>query len=247
MAKAKAKTADALPVTLQGDTPLVSSVDVARLVNVNHRNLTRRIANYCDTISHCSKLSVENFFVDGSYTTSRGRTYRMYYLTRQGCDMVANKMTGDRGILFTAEYVNRFYEMEAILAERRTTAWLEARRLSKLSARERADTIKKLVDYAAAQGSQHSDKLYLVYARLANMAVGIAGDSRDMATIKQLNDLDNVEKIINRAIEEGMTQSLPYKLIYVNAKLAVNSYLFLLGRGELSCPTLAAAGESAAA
>jgi hypothetical protein len=30
-----------------------------------------------------------------------------------GCEMVANKLTGERGILFTAAYVTRFNEMEA--------------------------------------------------------------------------------------------------------------------------------------
>lgn len=41
-----------------------------------------------------------------------------YYLTRKGCDMIANKMTGEKGTLFTAAYVTRFHEMEDELAKR---------------------------------------------------------------------------------------------------------------------------------
>lgn len=35
-----------------------------------------------------------------------------YQITRKGCEMVANKMTGQKGIVFTAMYVNAFHEME---------------------------------------------------------------------------------------------------------------------------------------
>jgi hypothetical protein len=38
-----------------------------------------------------------------------------YLLTRKGCDLVANKMTGEKGVLFTATYVTRFEEMEKVL------------------------------------------------------------------------------------------------------------------------------------
>lgn len=28
--------------------------------------------------------------------------------------MIANKMTGEKGVLFTASYINKFYEMEQL-------------------------------------------------------------------------------------------------------------------------------------
>src|SRR5690606_23636378 len=36
---------------------------------------------------------------------------------RKGCDMVANKMTGEKGVLFTAAYVTKFEEMERQLMQ----------------------------------------------------------------------------------------------------------------------------------
>ena len=35
-----------------------------------------------------------------------------YEVTKIGCDFLANKFTGEKGILFTAKYVKRFNEME---------------------------------------------------------------------------------------------------------------------------------------
>ncbi|MDR4984630.1 Rha family transcriptional regulator [Bacillus cereus] len=50
--------------------------------------------------------------METTYTAGTGKKYKSYLLTRKGCDMVANKMTGEKGILFTAAYIERFHEME---------------------------------------------------------------------------------------------------------------------------------------
>ena len=59
-----------------------------------------------------AKLRSDNFFVKSTYQAGTGKTYPRYKITRKGCDMVANKLTGEKGVLFTAEYVTRFEEME---------------------------------------------------------------------------------------------------------------------------------------
>lgn len=41
-----------------------------------------------------------------------GYQRKSYEVTKLGCDFLANKSTGEKGILFTARYVKRFYEME---------------------------------------------------------------------------------------------------------------------------------------
>ncbi|HUX79106.1 MAG TPA: phage antirepressor KilAC domain-containing protein, partial [Alphaproteobacteria bacterium] len=52
-------------------------------------------------------------FIKSSYKVDgNNKTYPCYLLTRKGCDMVANKMTGEKGVLFTATYVTKFEEME---------------------------------------------------------------------------------------------------------------------------------------
>jgi len=46
------------------------------------------------------------------------RQYPMYWLTRKGCEMVGNKLTGRKGTLFTAAYITRYHQMEELLAAR---------------------------------------------------------------------------------------------------------------------------------
>ncbi|WP_236018252.1 phage antirepressor KilAC domain-containing protein [Alicyclobacillus suci] len=91
---------------------VVDSREVARMTERRHDNLVRDIDGYVAILSHSSNLRADEFFIESTYTAGTGREYRHYYLTRKGCDMVANKMTGEKGVLFTAAYVTKFEEME---------------------------------------------------------------------------------------------------------------------------------------
>lgn len=92
---------------------VLDSREVAEMVGKRHANLIRDIENYINVISENSKLSFQNFFIERTYKTDgNNKTYKRYDITKKGCEMVANKLTGEKGILFTAEYVERFNQME---------------------------------------------------------------------------------------------------------------------------------------
>lgn len=97
---------------------LVDSREVAEMVEKQHSHLCRDIQGYIEVISQNPKLDCDKFFVESYYRSGTGKKYTCYLLTRKGCDMVANKMTGEKGILFTAEYVTKFEEMEKELKEK---------------------------------------------------------------------------------------------------------------------------------
>lgn len=90
----------------------VDSRQVAEMIGKRHADLMRSIDGYIEILGQNAKLRSDNFFVKSSYQAGTGKTYPCYKLTRKGCDMVANKLTGEKGVLFTAEYVTRFEEME---------------------------------------------------------------------------------------------------------------------------------------
>jgi Rha family phage regulatory protein len=96
------------------------SRDVAVMVGKRHDNLLRDIDNYIhvletSTLRTAVIAPVSEFFILDEYL-SGGRSYKRYLLTKKGCDMVAHKMIGPKGILFTAAYVTKFEEMEKRLA-----------------------------------------------------------------------------------------------------------------------------------
>lgn len=59
-----------------------------------------------------AQLGVVNFFIESTYKDAKGETRKCYECTKMGCELLANKMTGKKGILFTAKYVAKFNAME---------------------------------------------------------------------------------------------------------------------------------------
>ncbi|CAI6301626.1 Rha family transcriptional regulator [Bacillus subtilis] len=91
---------------------LIDSRDVAEYIDKRHDHLLRDIKKYIDVISTNPNLGSLDFFVPSTYQDNKGQVRPHYLLTKKGCEMVANKMTGEKGVLFTAEYVTRFNEMD---------------------------------------------------------------------------------------------------------------------------------------
>ncbi len=102
----------------------IDSREVAAAIEKRHDNLLRDIARYCEIIGRGGLLNFEesDFFIESSYLNAQNREMPCYLISRVGCDLIAHKVTGEKGVLFTAAYVTKFREMEA--AER---AELEAR------------------------------------------------------------------------------------------------------------------------
>lgn len=91
---------------------VIESTQVSEMTGKKHDNLLRDIRGYLKVIEDSSKLRSQDFFIESTYKNSQNKTQPCYLLTKQGCEMVANKMTGEKGILFTAEYVQAFNKME---------------------------------------------------------------------------------------------------------------------------------------
>lgn len=89
----------------------IDSREVAEMVDMEHKNLLSKIRKYIEILDG-SKLSSHHFFVPSTYVNNQNKEQPCYLLTKKGCEMVANKLTGEKGVIFTAKYVNRFEEME---------------------------------------------------------------------------------------------------------------------------------------
>ena len=103
-----------LQIISKNGVEVVDSREVAEMIGKEHRNLIRDIRGYVEIIENSTELKIEpsDFFIQSTYMDSTGRTLPCYLLTKKGCDMVANKMTGEKGVLFTAAYVTAFEEMQ---------------------------------------------------------------------------------------------------------------------------------------
>jgi len=91
---------------------MVDSRDVAEMLGKRHSDLLESIDGYVAYLENGDFRSADFFVEDVYFVELNKRPYKKYLLTRKGCDMVANKMTGEKGVLFTATYVTKFEEME---------------------------------------------------------------------------------------------------------------------------------------
>lgn len=111
-----------LKLVVENGKLVADSREVADMIGKRHDHLVRDIDGYVEVISENSKLSswsntpnlgASDFFIPSTYKQAgNGKAVKCYKLTKQGCEMVANKLTGKKGILFTAAYVQKFNEME---------------------------------------------------------------------------------------------------------------------------------------
>ena len=113
-----------LTVIKQNGGAYIDSREVAELIGKQHGHLMRDIRGYVKTMEKItqSTFGVSDFFLESAYFDITGRELPCFLLSKMGCELVANKLNGEKGILFTVAYVAKFNIMEA--AER---AELEAK------------------------------------------------------------------------------------------------------------------------
>lgn len=92
------------------DVDVVDSREVAEMTKVRHADLLEKIDGYTKHLAN-GKFRSLDFFIPSTYKDAQDKPRPHYFLTKKGCDMVANKMTGEKGVLFTAAYVDAFERM----------------------------------------------------------------------------------------------------------------------------------------
>ena len=103
-----------LTIIEQNGGVYIDSREVAEIIGKRHDNLLRDIAGYIRILENSVALNFEvnDFFLAATYVDSIGRTLPCYLLSKKACELVANKLIGEKGVLFTAAYVTKFNAME---------------------------------------------------------------------------------------------------------------------------------------
>ena len=103
------------------NTETITSMEVAQMVDKEHKYLLRDIRRYLNQIdkinmekSNQCKIAPVDFFIKNTYTDNKGEIRPCYNITHKGCEFIANKLTGIKGTEFTARYVTRFHELEEV-------------------------------------------------------------------------------------------------------------------------------------
>ena len=200
-------------VSIKNDEAVCTSLQIAEKFGKRHDHVVRDIENLLEGIPK----SGETYFQKSSYKNEQnGQEYPMYYMNRDGFSLLVMGFKGKKALEWKLQYIKAFNQMEHILNEKSTDMWIETRKQGKITRKSETDVIKQLIEYAKKQGSEHSDKLYITYSKLANKMAGIT--KRDEATVSQLNNLSLIENIILNCIQNGISLQKHYKQIYQDCK-----------------------------
>ena len=186
---------------------VIDSREVTRMVEKQHAHLLRDIAGYISIMEKANEsksglvgtvgdFSLSDFFIPHTYYDSKGEARPCYLLTKKGCDMVANKMTGEKGVLFTAAYVTAFEKMREKVEQELPKDYPSALR----ALADAAEKQMKLEAENAAQRQAIAD-----FQPIKQYVDTILASSRTLTTTQIAADYDMSAKKLNRILhDEGI-------------------------------------------
>ena len=109
--------------TVEGQTiATIDSREVAEMLGKDHKQVleyikgSKKVTGIIPTLESRG-LHSSKYFIESQYESGRNKKKNPCYLvTKMGCELLANKQQGEKGILFSAKYVERFNEMEKEIA-----------------------------------------------------------------------------------------------------------------------------------
>lgn len=191
--------------------PYTTSEIIAAGAEVQHHAVQQLISTYRQDFDEFGVIAFEMRKPPAG--SKGGRPEIIYHLNEQQATLLMTYLKNTEVVrAFKKELVRQFYATRSLLLERASPVWQDARSLGKEIRRQEAEAIKRLVDYAAAQGSRKAGWYYANLSKLADATVGIV--ERDKAQVVQLTALLLVERAIAQEIASGIEAGAPYWAIY---------------------------------
>lgn len=96
---------------------VINSREIVEMVNMEHWKILRKLEGTEKDLGIIPVLAdndfvVGDYFIKTSYLDANNQQRPCYDFTKMGCELFANKLTGEKGIVFSAKYVNAFNSME---------------------------------------------------------------------------------------------------------------------------------------
>nr|DAW13794.1 MAG TPA: regulatory protein [Caudoviricetes sp.] len=110
-------------IGFENNTNTITTLEIAEMMELEHWQILRKLEGTKNQdgstkqvgiiqILTNNKIVVSDYFIPSTYKDASGKENKCYKVTKMGCDFLANKFNGEKGIIFTARYVKRFDEMD---------------------------------------------------------------------------------------------------------------------------------------
>lgn len=140
----------------------INTREVSEMMKVKHYKILEKLEGTKDgktkgiiPVLANHEIVVSEYFIEDTYKDATGKSNKQYQCTRLGCEFLANKFTGEKGILFTAKYVKKFNQMEKQIQKsvssfmiedpiERAKIWIEEQEKAKLLIEAKDEIIEGL-------------------------------------------------------------------------------------------------------
>lgn len=91
----------------------ISSREVAEMMEVKkHSDMLAKIDKLNEMLKN-GKIRCSDYWIESIYKQDgNGKENREYQVTKKGCELIAHKTVGEKGVIFTVKYMERFEQME---------------------------------------------------------------------------------------------------------------------------------------
>jgi phage regulator Rha-like protein len=214
-------------------TPLVSTLEMWRGLNVEHTALIKMIKKYLAEFSTIRTIS----FLNAKSTGGRPAEYAMLD-EEQATFLITLMRNSASTVPFKLKLTREFYrmkqELSRIASQSQNAQWLEMRQTGKEIRYLATDSIKTFVDYAKGQGSTKAEMYYANISKMQNSALFFLEQKfknlRDVLNINQLSTVKCADQIVIKALNDGMAEKMYYRDIYLLAKTRVTSFSEVIGK-----------------
>lgn len=209
-------------VELKGNELFTNSKVIAEGTGNQHKNIREIIQKYEKVFEETPRLGKVTFKTESLKSGQKEKVY----LLNEGQAMFLMTLLRNDGVdgivvKFKARLASEFIRMRDFIREKQTKHWNDTRLVNKENRLKETDVIKLLVDYAKEQGSTNSDKMYIIYTKLAKSVIS---GNRDNVSVSDLNNLTLVESIILQTIRIDMSMGMHYKDIYKDCKNRIEQF-----------------------
>lgn len=199
---------------------VVSSRTIAEETGKEHSKVLRTLDDIL------TEPNMASLIFGSVYKDKKGEMRKEYLLTKKGFILYMFNIQGYNK--FKLSYINRFEEMEQIIRNKNDSEWLLTREQGKMIRRKETDAIQELILYAKEQGSEHYNRLYIVYSKLVNKLVGAEPNSRDTMEYAKLMTIHQLENMFSKIITDCMNKKIYYKEIYNICKERGTQFIALI-------------------
>lgn len=196
-----------------------------------------------DQVKRLVKKYEKDFLEFGSFhllkVKSKGRSIEEILLNEDQTMFLGTLFKNSAIVVkFKKKLVREFSKLRKRLAalevQRQNPRWQVARSASKTLRLRETDRISEFVVYAKEQGSQRANWYYKAFSRMTNdllfLVEGRFKNLRDVLTPEQLMAIGAADRIIDKALVDGMAKGMYYKDIFRDVKQRVEIFAGLHGK-----------------